>query len=114
MFRSDLFASDIDEREFFGDHWPAPLAEATTCDYCAQPPVTERHGEALCRDCAKACQDCEQSWTVRVPQPVGDDLFLCSSCESARGEDADERFLSDFHGGSAPQASYDATYARKR
>lgn len=50
----------------------------------------DRHEVETCEDCGERAVVCHYG------------LWLCDDCESARGEDQDERSYRAFHGGTAP------------
>jgi hypothetical protein len=54
------------------------------------------------------CSDCSDA--LAVPGLDG----RCDDCHTEAGEAQDEQFYSSFHGGTAPDSAYAATYARKR
>ena len=95
-----------DDRRDAGE-WTPPDCEL--CDL-AVPAAGERNGAALCARHLGTCDDCHQrEGSIELP-----DLLLCEDCNQNRGEEADERFYADFHGGACSQSVYDNTYARKR
>lgn len=76
------------------------------CQFCEQTYAALPNGPTdECPGCAEhgACEDCGEA-------PAGDerDLFKCSACaektEGIRSEQAYERMLNDFYGGSSPTA----------
>lgn len=74
----------------------------------------------------QVCEDCVETQEQPVPaeheldswgEGSGGGGFLCDTCYSRRSEDAWERFLEDFYGGSSPLTlaeQYDAAAKQKR
>lgn len=76
-----------------------------------------------CIGCAQSspsliCETCEEhGWTERpcgcVLDPNLEDVIRCDNCNEAAWVDQQERDFRSYHGGTAPQAWYDATEAVK-
>lgn len=78
---------------------PVPFVHCDRCELWideGDEPIETEHGR-VCPKCALLCDDCDKPHVA-----IHSGMRLCGDCESARGEEQDERSYAAFHGGASP------------